>query len=132
MSTLLWKWEYKKKDLRWSTIGPFFVWEWEMWSPWVDANLDFIDKRSFFFCPFWIFKVVELHKGFKVLVDLFLFFFEGLTKGYLCAAKSDQFFDFFDENFLNALLLLDYKHVFLPAVFHAVNKLFPWAHMLYS
>lgn len=96
-----------------------------MSSPWVDANLDFIDKRSFFFCPFWIFKVVELHKGFKVLVDLFLFFFEGSTKGYLCAAKSEQFFDFFDENFLNALLLLDYKHVFLPAVFHAVNKLLP-------
>ena len=96
-----------------------------MWSPWVDANLDFIDKRSFFFCPFWIFKVVELHKGSKVLVDLFLFFFEGLTKGYLFAAKSEQFFDFFDENFLNALLLLDYKHVFLPAVFHAVNKLLP-------
>ena len=94
-----------------------------MWSPLVDANLDFIDKRSFFFCPFWIFKVVELNKGCKVLVDLFLFFFEGLTKGYLFAAKSEQFFDLSDENFLNLNALFVMK--LIPKVSHAVNKLLP-------
>jgi|GEM_PF-2842114 len=96
-----------------------------MWSPLVDANLDFIDKRSFFFCPFWIFKVVELNKGCKVLVDLFLFFFEGLTKGYLFAAKSEQFFDLSDENFLNALFVMKPELIFIPKVSHAVNKLLP-------
>ena len=82
--------------------------------------------------PFWIFKILELYKGIKAFVEKKTISFEGFTREDLFSAKREQFSDFSDESFLNAFLVTEPMHIFLPAISYVVNKLLPCGRVLYS